>query len=44
VTDRACTATLLAVLAALWPAQAYTFLCLLMLDVVSHWVQMYRCV
>lgn len=43
VTDRFCTAGLLAVLAALYPASAHLFLWLMMLDIVSHWAQMYRC-
>ena len=40
VTDRAATAGLLALLAALYPAHAFTFTTLLMLDIVSHWAQM----
>jgi hypothetical protein len=58
VTDRFCTAGLLAVLAALTASANFTkhpsatpagpwlgfvFLSLMVLDVVSHWVQMYRC-
>lgn len=42
VTDRCCTAALLAVLAHAYPASAHLFLFLLVLDIGSHWVQMYR--
>lgn len=43
VTDRACTAALLAALASVCKDQTYAFCfhCLLMLDIVSHWAQMY---
>ena len=44
VTDRFCTAGLLAVLAQQFPAYSWAFHYLLILDVASHWVQMYRCV
>ena len=43
VTDRCCTAALLAVLAHAYPAAAHVFLVLLVLDIGSHWAQMYRC-
>ncbi|KAI8469031.1 MAG: phosphatidylinositol synthase [Monoraphidium minutum] len=41
VTDRVSTAGLLAVLTALYPSAALLWLGLLMLDVFSHWFQMY---
>ena len=41
VTDRFCTAALLAVLAQLYDGNVW-FLWLLILDISSHWVQMYR--
>ena len=41
MTDRAATAGLLAALAALYPQHAFAFTLLLMLDVVSHWAQMF---
>lgn len=41
VTDRFCTAGLLAALAALYPRAHAAFTYLLVLDVVSHWAQMY---
>jgi phosphatidylglycerophosphate synthase len=43
VTDRFCTAALLAVLAHLYPECHVYFLWLMVLDIVSHWAQMYRC-
>ena len=43
VTDRFCTAGLLAVLARLLPDWSAVFVFLLILDISSHWVQMYRC-
>lgn len=43
VTDRFCTAGLLSVLAALYPAWHWVFTFLMILDIVSHWAQMYRC-
>ena len=42
VTDRFCTAALLAVLAHLYKGSYTWFLWLLILDISSHWVQMYR--
>jgi CDP-diacylglycerol--inositol 3-phosphatidyltransferase len=41
ITDRFCTAALLGVLAHLYPTYQFVFTCLMILDVVSHWVQMY---
>ena len=43
VTDRFCTAGLLAVLVRLHPSYDWLFFYLLILDIGSHWVQMYRC-
>lgn len=45
VTDRFCTAGLLAVLAHLFQEHPlhYVFIWLMILDIVSHWAQMYRC-
>ncbi|KAK8809623.1 hypothetical protein WA158_000566 [Blastocystis sp. Blastoise] len=40
-TDRFCTAALLCVLSNLYPDQAYIFICLMILDIVSHWTQMF---
>jgi CDP-diacylglycerol--inositol 3-phosphatidyltransferase len=42
VTDRFCTAGLLAVLSRLYPSMQAAFLYLMVLDIVSHWAQMYR--
>ena len=42
ITDRFCTAALLSVLAHYYPTQQMVFTSLMILDVVSHWVQMYR--
>ena len=44
VTDRFCTAALLAILARVRPEWSTTFLSLMVLDISSHWAQMYRCV
>jgi CDP-diacylglycerol--inositol 3-phosphatidyltransferase len=41
VTDRFCTAALLAVLAHHFPSYSAAFLGLMVLDIVSHWAQMY---
>lgn len=38
-----CTAAILAVLSHLYPAHRFAFLALMILDLGSHWVQMYRC-
>lgn len=46
VTDRFCTAALLALLSAVYtsgPLRPAVFTYLMVLDVVSHWAQMYRC-
>lgn len=43
VTDRVCTAGLLAVLSRAVPSLSFIFYALLILDIGSHWVQMYRC-
>ena len=42
VTDRFCTAGLLSVLGALYPSHHWVFTYLMILDIVSHWAQMYR--
>ncbi len=44
VTDRFCTAGLLAVLATLHREYFVHFVFLMILDIVSHWTQMFRCV
>ena len=41
VTDRVATTGLLAILCAFYPAWSLAFLVLLMLDIFSHWFQMY---
>jgi CDP-diacylglycerol--inositol 3-phosphatidyltransferase len=46
VTDRFCTAALLALLSCVYtsgPLPPVLFIFLMVLDVVSHWTQMYRC-
>jgi CDP-diacylglycerol--inositol 3-phosphatidyltransferase len=43
VTDRFCTAGLLCTLSVLYPAWSTTFVVLMVLDIVSHWAQMFRC-
>lgn len=42
ITDRFCTAALLSVLSHVYPKQYLYFVYLMVLDIVSHWVQMYR--
>ena len=44
ITDRFCTAALLGLLAHLYPVYHWVFTYLMILDIVSHWAQMYRLV
>jgi len=41
VTDRFSTATIMLVLTHLYPAYRFAFICTMILDIVSHWLQMY---
>lgn len=41
VTDRVCTAAILLVLSHLYPEYRFFFTLCMMLDIFSHWVQMY---
>ena len=44
VTDRFSTAILCVILSHLWPVFSRAFMFLIVLDMVSHWFRMYRCV
>ena len=44
VTDRCSTAGILFVLAGLYPSRQFVFLCLMFIDIFSHWIHVQRCV
>ena len=43
ICDRFCTASLYLVLSHIYPQYKYAIIILLILEIVSHWIQMFRC-